>query len=149
MPPLLEDGTPFPTRYWLTCPLAVLRVSRLEGEGGIRQIQDRVAAAPELAQRLQAAHERYAADRDRDLPLEAAPAPRGGVGGTTGAGVKCLHAHFADHAAGGDNPVGELVIPAVEPLDCEVACVVTAAESWVRNPRWREPKDRQEGGGRS
>ena len=26
VPPLLDDGTPFPTRYWLTCPLARLRV---------------------------------------------------------------------------------------------------------------------------
>ena len=28
-PPILDDGTPFPTRYWLTCPLAVKRVSRI------------------------------------------------------------------------------------------------------------------------
>ena len=26
VPPLLDDGTPFPTLYWLTCPLARARV---------------------------------------------------------------------------------------------------------------------------
>ena len=36
------------------------------------------------------------------------PRPSGGVGGTR-AGVKCLHAHYAFHLAGGDDPVGRWV----------------------------------------
>ena len=35
VPPLLDDGTPFPTRYWLCCPLAQRRVGRLESSGGV------------------------------------------------------------------------------------------------------------------
>ncbi len=36
------------------------------------------------------------------------PRPSGGVGGTH-TGVKCLHAHYAFHLAGGDDPVGRWV----------------------------------------
>ncbi|MDQ1466327.1 MAG: uncharacterized protein QOH10_742, partial [Actinomycetota bacterium] len=34
--PLLEDGTPMPTRYWLVDRDLVRRVSRLEADGGVR-----------------------------------------------------------------------------------------------------------------
>ena len=141
VPPLLDDGTPFPTRYWLSCPLAVRRIGRIESAGGVRALQRHAAADEGFAARLVAAHERYAADRDRAIPEEAVNRPTGGVGGTApGAGIKCLHAHYGDHAAGNDNPVGEIVAPFVEPLDCAMPCIVEAAEGPVRNPAWREPK---------
>ena len=41
-------------------------------------------------------------------PEHAGPRPHGGVGGTQ-RGVKCLHAHYAWHLAGGDDPVGRWV----------------------------------------
>ena len=40
------------------------------------------------------------------------PRPQGGVGGTR-RGVKCLHAHYAWHLAGGDDPVGRWVAAAL------------------------------------
>ncbi len=132
VPPVLDDGTPFPTRYWLTCPLAVRRIGRLEGSGGVKQMERWVEVA--AAERFVAANERYAAERDALVPPDAIHRPDGGVAGTK-AGVKCLHAHYADHAAGNDNPVGEVVAPWVEPLDCQSPCVV--GESL--NPDWREP----------
>jgi hypothetical protein len=56
-----------------------------------------------------AAHARYAAERDAALPPgHRGPRPSGGVGGTR-TGIKCLHAHFAWHLAGGDDPVGRWV----------------------------------------
>jgi hypothetical protein len=136
MPPLLDDGTPFPTRYWLTCPLAVTRIGRLEGAGGVRSMERWLGADPDLASRLDAAHERYATDRDAGLADGTGPRPVGGIAGTLGDGVKCLHAHYADHAAGNDNPVGEAVAPWTEPLDCVATCVADGS----RNPAWREPK---------
>ncbi len=136
MPPLLDDGTPFPTRYWLTCPLAVRRVDRLEGAGGVRAMSRRAAVDASFGAALAAAHQRYAAERDAALPADAALSPTGGVAGTEGSGVKCLHAHYADHAAGNANPVGELVAPWVEPLDDAMPCVVDGA--W--NDRWEEPR---------
>ncbi len=64
-----------------------------------------------------------------------APRPSGGVGGTR-EGVKCLHAHYAHHGAGGENPVGRLVADWIEPLDCEVRCVVDGGmnHEWVNRP---------------
>jgi hypothetical protein len=139
VPPLLDDGTPFPTRYWLCCPLAVRRVGRLESSGGVAAMERRAAADPGFSGRLQAAHRRCAAERDAILAGLPEPHPSGGVGGARD-GVKCLHAHYADHTAGHDNPVGELVAPWVEPLDCREPCVVEEAGRVVTNPRWREPK---------
>jgi uncharacterized protein len=102
--PLLDDGTPMPTRYWLVDPDLSLRVARLESAGGVRAAEA-VVAADELG----SAHERYARERDAALaPDHVGPRPSGGVGGT-GRGVKCLHAHLAYHLAGGDDPVGRWV----------------------------------------
>ncbi len=132
VPPVLDDGTPFPTLYWLSCPLAVKRIGRLEGMGGVKQMERWVAES--AGSRFEAANRRYAESRDALISGEPVHRPDGGVAGTR-AGVKCLHAHYADHAAGNDNPVGEAVAPWVEPLDCTVPCVVDDA----LNPEWREP----------
>jgi hypothetical protein len=102
--PLLDDGRPMPTRYWLVDHALCATVSRLEAAGGVRQ-----AAAAVPPEALAAAHARYAAERDATLPADhAGPRPAGGVGGTR-TGVKCLHAHYAWHLAGGDDPVGRWV----------------------------------------
>lgn len=99
--PLLNDGTPMPTRYWLVGEVAHRAVSRLESLGGVRR-----AEADVDAQALAAAHLAYAAERDAAIPPDwSGPRPSGGVGGTR-RGVKCLHAHYAWFLAGGDDPVG-------------------------------------------
>jgi hypothetical protein len=107
--PLLDDGTPMPTLYWLVGEPERTQVSRLEAAGGVRRAEaevDREAIA--------AAHDRYAAERDQRLPAaHAGPRPTGGVGGTR-LGVKCLHAHLAWHLAGGDDPVGRWVVARLE-----------------------------------
>lgn len=102
--PLLHDGTPMPTRYWLVDAELRCAVSRLESAGGVR----RAEAEVDLDQ-LAEAHRRYQLERDAALPVRyAGPRPSGGVGGTR-TGVKCLHAHLAWHLAGGDDPVGRWV----------------------------------------
>jgi hypothetical protein len=109
--PLLDDGTPMPTRYWLVGEPDRARVGRLESEGGVVRAE-RAVDAGELA----AAHARYAAERDAALPAgHTGPRPSGGVGGTR-AGVKCLHAHYAWHLAGGDDPVGRWVAARIGPV---------------------------------
>jgi uncharacterized protein len=102
--PILEDGEPMPTRYWLVGRHEVLAVSRLEAAGGVRR------AEAEIDSSLVAdAHRRYAQARDALIPHSyRGPRPHGGVGGTA-TGVKCLHAHYAWHLAGGDDPVGAWV----------------------------------------
>jgi hypothetical protein len=102
--PLLDDGTPMPTRYWLIGLSSRRVIDRLESAGGVRAAES--AVDPDL---LSHAHARYAAERDAALPHDwTGPRPSGGVGGTR-RGVKCLHAHYAWHLAGGDDPVGQWV----------------------------------------
>ena len=106
--PLLDDGTPMPTRFWLVDPALGTRVARVESAGGVRASEAAVDA-----EELQAAHDRYAAERDAAIPADhEGPRPHGGVGGTR-RGVKCLHAHYAFHLAGGDDPVGRWVAAAL------------------------------------
>jgi uncharacterized protein len=106
--PLLDDGTPMPTRYWLVDRALVTRVSRIESGGGVR-----AAEAAVDGDALAGAHVLYASERDAALPAgHAGPRPHGGVGGT-GRGVKCLHAHYAWYLAGGDDPVGRWVAAAL------------------------------------
>ena len=123
--PFLDDGTPMPTRFWLVGRADVRAVSRLEADGGVAAAEADVDAA-ELA----AAHARYAAERDAEVQRRSAggPVPTGGVGGTR-RGVKCLHAHYAWHLAGGDDPVGRWV-----------AERLAAADRWL--PRRMQPRSR-------
>ncbi len=102
--PLLHDGTPMPTRYWLVGATERRAVGRLESSGGVRAAEEAVDAGA-----LSDDHRRYRAERDAALPPgHRGPRPEGGVGGTRH-GVKCLHAHYAWHLAGGEDPVGAWV----------------------------------------
>jgi exopolyphosphatase/guanosine-5'-triphosphate,3'-diphosphate pyrophosphatase len=110
-----HEGKPFPTLYWLTCPTAVKAISRLESEGWVKRFADRARSDPELGDALERAHRSYAEERGR---WAAGAEAWGGVGGTR-AGVKCLHAHYANHVAGGEDPVGADVAELVEPIHPE------------------------------
>ena len=102
--PLLPDGTPMPTLYWLCGARENVLVGRLEATGAVNQAEAELDAAL-----IAAAHDRYAAERDALIPADhTGPRPFGGVAGTR-IGVKCLHAHFGWWLAGGDDPVGEWV----------------------------------------
>ena len=140
VPPLLEDGTPFPTLYWLTCPLASKRIGRIEATGGVRTAEQMLADVPGLRAAHDDAMERYRNERDAHIPEGyMGHRPTGGVGGTR-AGVKCLHAHYADTAAGNTNPVGVWTAEQIEPLDCTATCVAFTDGSWSRNPAWTGPR---------
>ncbi len=106
--PLDADGDPFPTIYWLTCPDAVRAVSRLESEGWIGRLGD----DPAIAASVEEAHRAYATERGEMYP---GAEEWGGVGGTR-RGIKCLHAHYAYHLAGGDDVVGRWTADRVEPV---------------------------------
>jgi hypothetical protein len=139
VPPHLDDGTPFPTTYWLTCPLATRRIGRLEAAGGVKDADSRIAADPALGAAYRCAMDRYERDRGALIAQDASlHRPSGGVGGSHG-GVKCLHAHYADHAAGNENPIGAMAAGSVEPLDCSIECVAEVDGVVVRNPDWLEP----------
>jgi hypothetical protein len=102
--PLMRDGRPMPTLYWLVGRRERKEVGKLEASGGVRAAEAAVDRS-----RLEHAHRSYSAERDSMISSDyEGPRPRGGVGGTR-RGVKCLHAHYAYYLAGGDDPVGEWV----------------------------------------
>lgn len=107
--PLLHDGTPMPTLFWLVGREEYAAVSRLEAAGGVD-----LAEAEVDPEALERAHRSYELLRSGDIPAgHSGPAPSAGVAGTR-RGVKCLHAHFAWWLAGGDDPVGEWVAHRVD-----------------------------------
>ncbi|MFN0027246.1 MAG: DUF501 domain-containing protein [Acidimicrobiales bacterium] len=102
--PLLDDGTPMPTRFWLVGARERVLVGRLEAAGGVNRAEAEIG--PETLAQL---HRDHAQERDRLLPADHhGPRPFGGVGGTR-QGVKCLHAHYANYLAGCEDPVGRWV----------------------------------------
>ena len=139
VPPILDDGTPFPTMHWLTCPLATIRISRIESGGGVGIADELIRTDPEVRVAFEAAMQRYARARTSLLPQGwDGPVPTGGIAGSSG-GVKCLHAQYADTASGNDNPIGDDVARRIEPLVCMTPCVVDVNGTAVANPGWVEP----------
>lgn len=126
--PQLEDGTPFPTLFWLACPLANKHIGRLEAEGAMVTLNEELAADEQLAQAYAAAHERYVATRDQLGPRVPRDPSAGGMPGR----VKCLHSLYAHHLATGDNPVGARVAEMVEPMACPAPCVQRDEEQDAR-----------------
>jgi hypothetical protein len=120
--PRLPDGTPFPTLYYLTCPRAAAAVSRLESAGLMREMTERLATDPELADRYRAAHEDYLRRRAAlgDVP-EIAGVSAGGMPGR----VKCLHVHVAHALAVGPgiNPIGDETLATLESWGRDGPCV--------------------------
>jgi hypothetical protein len=117
--PALEDGTPFPTTFWLACPIANRHVGRLEAEGSMVGLNDRLRTDEELAARYTAAHERYVAFRDTLGPK----VPRDPSAGGMPTRVKCLHSLYGHHLATRDNPIGEWAAERIEPMACVAPCV--------------------------
>ena len=106
--PRLEDGTPFPTQYYLTHPGAVAAVSTREAIGAMREFHDRLSHEPDLAASYRAAHESYLRER---YELEDVPEIHGISAGGMPDRVKCLHVLVAHALACGPgvNPVGDEV----------------------------------------
>lgn len=117
--PQLDDGSPFPTLYWLACPMAVRAISRLESAGRMREFEERLGVDAALAAGYRRAHESYVARR---AALGGDPNDPAVSAGGMPARIKCLHALYAHEVAEG-NPVGALARSEVEPLGCPGPCV--------------------------
>ena len=117
--PYLEDGTPFPTLFWLTCPILAKRASKLEGEGWMGALNESLAEDEALRARLKGALNRLLARRNAHAPL----VDSGAVPGGGPEKVKCLHAHLAHEISHAPNPVGSLTLSKIGWPDCRVPCV--------------------------
>jgi hypothetical protein len=123
--PRLDDGTPFPTLYYLTCPRVRSAVGRLEASGLMREMTERLAVDADLAARYCAAHEDYLARRNAIDPL--------GTDVTAGGmprRVKCLHVLVAHSLAVGPgvNPLGDEALALLEGWGSDGRCVDVAPE---------------------
>ncbi|MFC4554047.1 DUF501 domain-containing protein [Georgenia faecalis] len=124
--PRLDDGTPFPTTFYLTGPEVVRAVSTLEAEGVMKEMTARLADDAELAAAYQRAHEDYLARR---AELGEVPEIAGISAGGMPTRVKCLHVLVAHSLAVGPgvNPLGdealELLRPRWSPTRCTCAGV--------------------------
>ncbi|WP_236539912.1 DUF501 domain-containing protein [Spiractinospora alimapuensis] len=129
--PRLEDGTPFPTLYYLTCPRAASAIGRLEANGVMREMTERLATDPELREAYGKAHESYRADRDQlaaEDGIEPLPPGMQTTGGMP-TRVKCLHALVAHElAAPGENPLGREALDMLEPWWTDGPCVASSDE---------------------
>ena len=115
--PRLEDGTPFPTTFYLTCPRAASLIGTLEASGLMREMSDRLVEDEALAAGYQRAHEAYLAARDK-IALEtgqSVPEIAGVSAGGMPARVKCLHVLAGQALAQGRgiNPLGDEVLDAL------------------------------------
>jgi hypothetical protein len=108
-----EDGRPFPTQYYVTCPQLVAAISRLEAAGGVERWTRAAQDDQVLAASLAAAQARQRALR---------PELDAGVGGSTrGGSLKCLHAHAAFALAQPGYELGDRILaelPSMWPDSC-------------------------------
>ncbi|WP_040159746.1 DUF501 domain-containing protein [Nigerium massiliense] len=104
--PRLDDGTPFPTLYYLTHPKAVAACSTLEANGVMAEMTQRLADDPALSAAYYRAHESYLSDRETLGEVEEI---QGVSAGGMPSRVKCLHVLVAHALAVGPgvNPLGD------------------------------------------
>lgn len=123
-PAYLDDGSPFPTTYYLSCPHAVARIDALEAAGGVDRFERLVARDGEAM-----AEYRAGAARQRELRRPAARMADGGaslglgIAGTSREGaVKCLHAHAAFALAEPGYAFGRRILAEAAPLFSDGEC---------------------------
>ena len=110
--PRLDDGTPFPTTFYLTCPRAASLIGTLEASGAMREMQERLADDEALAAAYSAAHTAYLRAREA---IGEVPEIAGISAGGMPERVKCLHVLAAQALAQGPgvNPLGDEVLARV------------------------------------
>lgn len=113
--PRLEDGTPFPTTFYLTEPAVVRAVSTLEAEGVMKEMTERLGSDEALAAAYAAAHEDYLARR---AELGVVPEIEGISAGGMPTRVKCLHVLVGHSLAVGPgiNLLGDEAVERLRPV---------------------------------
>ena len=147
--PYLEDGTPFPTLLYLTCPSAAVRAGDREARGGVAELrraadQDRALGAALAWLEGWYRDRRRALARETGLKAAARGMARGaiddgavlegGIGGPLGAGrATCLHAYLAAVLAAAAREPG---VPVGHRPACE-AFLARFGDLWCDDARCR------------
>lgn len=127
--PRLDNGVPFPTTFYLTCPRAASRIGTLESSGLMKEMAERLETDTELAAAYRAAHEAYLAARGEIGAATGHDVPE--IEGISAGGmpdrVKCLHVLAGQSLAQGRgvNPLGDEVLDLLGPWWAAGPCVTT------------------------
>lgn len=110
--PRLDDGTPFPTLYYLSHPTLTAQVSKLEADGVMATYNQLLADDEVLRASYAQAHDAYISDREAIAVVEELAGVSAGGMPTR---VKCLHALVGHALAAGPgvNPIGDLALAAI------------------------------------
>lgn len=113
--PFLEDGTPFPTLFWLTCPYLKEEISRIESSpvktNIIKEVrQDRVASAEELESESLYSEYLKRQGLKRELYVGGSRSPLT---------FKCIHALIAWYLVSHRGVAARLVLAELESTYCE------------------------------
>lgn len=125
--PRLDNGTPFPTTFYLTCPRAASRIGTLESSGLMKEMSERLEQDPDLAAAYERAHEAYLAARTEIAAATGLDVPE--IEGISAGGmpdrVKCLHVLAGQSLAQGRgvNPLGDEVLDLLGPWWASGPCV--------------------------
>lgn len=136
-----DDFQIFPTLFWLTCPYRVENISRIESEGLISELEDRLHESEKLRNKYFKQQEEYVKERNGLLSREEEEflerndlegTLRKGIGGIEERWhVKCLHMQLA-HQLARKNVLGRILQKEYELGDCpsdRVICSTLTGES--------------------
>lgn len=119
------EGKPFPTLYWLTCPLLLKEVGRLEEKGLVKGFEQKLKEEPEFSKQYMLAHQETKSRKAKLIeglvlePWQRDAILKRGIGGIRNIrSVKCLHLHLANYLGNVNNPVGALVWQEIPLHDC-------------------------------
>lgn len=120
---------PFPTIYWLTCPILKTLISLLEHNQYIKIFEERLQSSSSFLSDMQQAHASYGkfrwemlTNQDKDLGWKECLGESRGVAGLRNAHrIKCLHTHAAHYLSGEErNVVGKWVMDTVKELNADI-----------------------------
>ncbi len=120
--PYDENGKPFPTGFYLTCPELVVAVARLEAAGGVERWSEQVRKSRRLRWSVWRANRKQRRLRKESAPsacrmVDAGASLRLGISGSKNSRkLKCLHAHVAFALANPGYELGESIARELEPL---------------------------------
>lgn len=113
-PPVLADGSRFPSYAWLSCPWLAQAASAEESHGALRQWSARLDENEVLRNRLLAADHSLRQARAACFKGEDPCESVGLAGQRDPLAVKCLHAHVALAVLGLDDPIGLELLSSIE-----------------------------------
>jgi len=128
----MMDGKLFPTLYWLTCPYIKKQIGRLEEQGMIKKISEKINNSSDLKQKYIDETMSYIEKRielfKETFPQDKIPdrIKNSGIGGIQDwreiSGLKCIHLHFAYYLVNNKEIIGNIIKHLIKPCCPDSQC---------------------------